>query len=75
MKNFLSKIFNKNKHKKIKIDLQQKKDVEIFRNKYESYINSIQKTWERGSDLEDLTRPGPKARRIFLDVLGFLRIS
>ena len=51
MKNFLSKIFNKNKHKKIKIDLQQKKDVEIFRNKYESYINSIQKTLKNKQEI------------------------
>ena len=51
MKNFLSKIFNKDKHKKIKIDLQQKKDVEIFRNKYESYINSIQKTLKNKQEI------------------------
>ena len=42
MRNFFLKIFNQNKHKKIKIDLQKKRDVEIFRSKYEDYINSIQ---------------------------------
>ena len=54
MKNFFSKIFNKNKHKKIKIDLQQKKDVEIFRSKYESYINSIQKTLKKKKEISFL---------------------
>lgn len=43
MKNFFNKFFNKSKHNQAKIDRQKKRDVEIFRRKYENYIYGVQK--------------------------------
>ena len=43
MKNFFNKFFNKSKHNQAKIDKQKKRDVEIFRRKYENYIYGVQK--------------------------------
>ena len=43
MKNFFNKIINKDKNNQKKIEKQKKKDLEIFKKKYEQYINDIQK--------------------------------
>ncbi len=43
MKSFINKFFNKKKHNQIKIEQKKKKDIEIFKSKYEKYINGIQK--------------------------------
>ena len=43
MKNFFNKIINKDKNNQKKIEKQKKKDLEIFKKKYEQYINGIQK--------------------------------
>ena len=42
MKNFLTKLFNKQAYLKNKQDYIVKKDTENFKNKYEKYINEIQ---------------------------------
>ena len=54
MKNFFTKLFNKDKHNQIKIDKQKKRDIEIFKDKYESYINNIQDSLKNKNEISFL---------------------
>ena len=51
MKNFFNKIINKEKNNQKKIEKQKKKDVEVFKNRYEKHINSIQKILKEKKDI------------------------
>lgn len=43
MSNLFNKLFNKKKYNLLKTNEKEKKDVQIFREKYENYINEVQK--------------------------------
>ena len=44
MKNYFIKFFNKEKYIENKQHQRKRRDAEIFRNKYENYINEIQES-------------------------------
>ena len=54
MKNFINKLFNKDTKNKLKADKQKKRDIEIFKNKYEQYINGIEEVLKKKKEISFL---------------------